>query len=208
MYCIQINLPAVNDGSGTKKNVVNRIILEQLISALHKEQYKVNKDYKYILGFPELTEKSFGMILHIFSKNKDDLYKHLKCEKVLRIIGDYCSFKIIELNDKILNSTDSYSLKRGKKNAGIGLSQVKRFIERKSGEAYKLSLEGFSMEDIVEKFKQNKKVPQYIKYLTSTGNIAYFFYESIKKNDLIILNFEDSSSFGYSKSSILPKTVF
>lgn len=202
MYVAQIKLPVIN-----KDTVINRIF-----GLLHRNAYKVNRDYKYCLGLPNLSDKDLGTIMQVFSSDLNDLKKLLKTNGLYEIIVDYCNVKFVEVDLDFLKKKNvkSYVIKRTKDDSCISFSKIKRIIKRgnEKSEIVKKAKSGMSAKDIYDEIKNQKNsTKSYVMYKTTKGDNAVFFLskEYCSKD----VDFQKNvNSFGLSSDIVLPEIIF
>jgi len=114
MYLTQITLPRSENLEGLSRNESknpDQKILELIFKFLHTEQYLTNKDdYKYLLGFPEATNKNLGKKLHIFTQSGDDIHQHIKNGKLKRLLLDHCVLKGRYLGSNEIEKAEKYKV--------------------------------------------------------------------------------------------------
>ena len=213
MYVAQIKLPIVDKKSNRgfsaqpDMSVVNRIF-----GLLHKNAYQVDREYKYCLGFPELSDKNFGTVIQVFSSDLNDLKKLLKTDGLYEIIADHCNVKFTKINLELLQKKDvkSYRIKRTKKAICISKSEIKRIIKRgnEKSEIVEKIKNGLSVHEIYDEIKAQKDSKKsYLQYKTKNGDNAVFFLKKeYCKNDI---DFQKNvNSFGLSSDIVLPEIIF
>ena len=213
MYVAQITLPVVDKESSKGFSAQpNMYVANQIFGLLHTNAYLVERNYKYCLGFPELSNNSFGTVMQIFASDLDELKKLLKTDRLYEIITDYCNVKFVKINLELLkkNKIRNYKIKRTKDDYCISISEIKRIIKRgnEKSEIVKMSKNGKSINEIYDEIKaQKNNKKSYLQYKTKDGGNAVFFLKKEYCNEDV--NFQaKSNGFGLSNDIILPEIVF
>ena len=213
MYVAQIILPTVDKESSRGFSAQpDMYVANKIFGLLHTNAYQVDRNYKYSLGLPELSDKSFGTIMQVFSSDLDDLKKLLKTDGLYEIIANNCSVKFVKVDLDLLKKKGikNYRIKRTKDEYSISKSEIRRIIKRgnEKSEIVKKAKNGMSVDAIYEDIqsqKDNKK--SYLLYKTKNRNNAVFFLK--KENSIEDVNFQaKSNGFGFSIDTILPELIF
>ncbi len=213
MYVAQIKLPIVNKESNRGFSVQpDMSVANQIFGLLHKNAYQVDREYKYCLGFPELSDKNFGTVIQVFSSDLNDLKKLLKTDGLYEIIADHCNVKFTKINLEFLQKKEvkSYKIKKTKDDFSISKSKIRRMIKRgkENSKIVQKAKSGMSVHEIYDEIKaqkDNKK--SYLQYKTKNGrNAVFFFKKEYCKNDI---DFQKNvNSFGFSSDIVLPEIIF
>lgn len=213
MYVAQIILPQA-EVPNEKKGVSlkpNMALANQIFSLLHNNAYIVRPNYKFALGFPEMTQNNLGRVIQVFSNSKNDLIKHIKTNKLYNLITGYCSIKIVEVSKKMLENSNTYTIKKTKDDYVVSLSEIKRIIKRNKSKSKILDMhkQGLSAEDIHKAIKkENQPKKCFLYYKTKNNRNCIFFLEKIKANKKINnLDIEKTNSFGMYKELYLPNII-
>lgn len=220
MYCFQITLPhAQHEGSENTKEIhrPDNFIINIIFEELHGKQYLCGDNFKYAIGFPEITEDSLGRTMQIFTQKKEDIQKLFKInEKLFNVVSNYCKdFKTVEIIN--IEKYPQYALKFNKSRYKTSLSKVKRAIKRADGEIFKMS-KSMSPDEIVHKIntqKENKErhLP-FVKYESKSNNNKISFFVE-KQNVDFAFDINKFNNFGFSGTSAnsilessLPMVIF
>jgi len=198
---------------------VDNVVIGNIFKEAHRSQCNVNNDYKYVLGFPELSRENMGTVLQIFAKDRNELVSHIKNPELYGFISDYCSFSLIDIKYSELKNINTYSLKTSREDNYLSLSRIKRLIKRgetsnKESLVYDMFKSGKSEVEIYELIKEKNrdiKTSPYIQYTSTSKNNISLFFKSIDKGEgdsNIIEMLSNVNSFGLNDNIILPKIVF
>jgi len=207
MYVIKIILPENKIYKSKKSELTpDRVLIQSIFTQLHLNQYKAGNNYKYILDFPKFKKNNIGNQINIFAKTKEELLKHIKSDKLYRLITDNCEIKIEAVN--INENTKYHIIKTAKQKSGLEISKIKRLIKRGKGkisDMYKNGLNIQEISDILSRDDTNPEYTQFIKYNSKENkNTAYFYLKvedsKIEKDD--ILDFNKVNSFGFANTAI------
>ena len=213
MYVAQITLPVVDKESSKGFSAQpNMYVANQIFGLLHTNAYLVERNYKYCLGFPELSNNSFGTVMQIFASDLDELKKLLKTDRLYEIITDYCNVKFVKVNLKFLQKKDvkNYKIKRTKDDYCISKSEIRRIIKRGNdkSEIVEKTKNGMSVDEIHDEIKaQKNNKKSYLLYKTKNGDNAIFFFKKEYCDGDV--NFQKNvNSFGLSNDIVLPEIIF
>ncbi|WP_457744444.1 type I-F CRISPR-associated endoribonuclease Cas6/Csy4 [Sulfurimonas sp.] len=211
MFVAQITFPQttiLNETKGVSLKP-DMALVNQVFSLLHLNAFRVDKEYKYIVGFPLLQKDNIGRVLHLFSEKESDLKKHIKTEKLYNLLTGYCNIKIVKLTENILKEQKRYQIRKTKDDNFISLSKIKRTIKRGSAnskivEFHKQGLNAIAIQSKLK--KENQK--SWLFYKNSKNNNCSFFLEKIKSEKEVALDTTKVNGFGLSRDIVLPDIIF